>query len=196
MYDITCLRIMQEIYLNPFIHKRGLSKKLKLTMPSIDYAIKKISTLLQEHKAGNQIQYSLDYSKAALTPVLYAVEQARIEKLPSKTRLAISEFMKELAEKPITALIFGSYARGEHTSSSDIDILLVFQSINKPGEIESTAKKVSMRTNTRINPVYLKYNEFRESFHNTTKAFFKSIRKEKILLEGIEWWRQLENESA
>jgi predicted nucleotidyltransferase len=196
MYDTTRLRIMQEIYLNPCIHKRGLSKKLKLTMPSIDYAIKKISTLLQERKAGNQLQYSLDYSKEALTPVLYAVEQARIEKLPSKIRLAISEFMKELAEKPIIALIFGSYARGEHTSSSDIDILLVFQSIKKPGEIESTAKRISMRTNTRINPVYLGYKEFRESFHNSTKAFFKNIRKEKILLEGIEWWRQLENESA
>jgi predicted nucleotidyltransferase len=196
MYDITCLRIMQEIYLNPCIHKRGLSKKLKLTMPSIDYAIKKISTLLQEHKAGNQIQYSLDYSKAALTPVLYAVEQSRIEKLPSKIRLAIWEFLKELAEKPIITLIFGSYATGNYTTSSDIDLLLVFQSIKKPIEIENSAKRVSMRTNTKISPVYLGYKEFRESFHNTTKAFFKNIRKEKILLEGIEWWRQLENESA
>ena len=53
-----------------------------------------------------------------------------------------------------------------------------------------------MRTNTKINSVYLDYEVFKESFHNPTKNFFKNIRKDKIILIGLEWWRQLKDEEA
>ena len=53
-----------------------------------------------------------------------------------------------------------------------------------------------MKTNTQLNPVYLGYQEFKESFHNPTKEFFKKLKKDKIILIGIEWWRQLTDEEA
>ena len=94
------------------------------------------------------------------------------------------------------AFIFGSYASGSYTKSSDIDILLIFQKIEDSKKIENVAKKISMKTNTQINPVYLSYQEFKESFHNSTKEFFKKLKKDKIILIGIEWWRQLVYEEA
>lgn len=187
---------MEQIYLNPGIHKRELSKQLKLGMPSIDYGLKKISKLLKQKKSGNQINYFLDYSKEELTPSLGTVEHSRFEKLPAKVKLSISDFLKELEEKPIVAVIFGSYARGNYTKNSDIDILLVFQKIDNSKKIENTAKKISMKTNTQLNPIYLNYNEFKESFHNSIKEFFKKLKKDKIILIGIEWWRQLQDEEA
>jgi len=196
MYDKTEIRILEQIYLNPEIHKRELSKQLKLGMPSIDYGLKKVSKLIKQKKSGNRINYFLDYSKEGLSPALSTVEQTRFEKIPAKVRLSVRDFLKELDQKPIIAVIFGSFASGTYTKNSDIDILLVFQKIEDSKKIENTAKKISMKTNTQLNPVYLDYRLFKESFHNSTKEFFKKLKKAKLILIGIEWWRQLTDEEA
>lgn len=196
MYDKTEFRILEQIYLNPGIHKRELSKRLKLGMPSIDYGLKKSIQLIKQKKAGNQINYFLDYSKDGLTIVLNTVEHSRFERLPAKIKLSINDFLKELETKPVIAVIFGSYASNTYTKDSDIDILLVFQKIDDSKKIENTAKKISMKINTQLNPVYLSYPEFKESFHNSTKEFFKKLKKDKLILIGIEWWRQLTDEEA
>ena len=196
MYDKTEIRILEQIYLNPGIHKRELSKQLNLGMPSVDYGLKKIIKLIKQKRVGNQINYFLDYSKEELTPFLNTVEHSRFEKLPAKVRLSVNDFLKELEVKPIIAVIFGSYASGTYTKNSDIDILLVFQIIEDTKKIENTAKKISMKTNTQLNPVYLGYKEFKETFHNSIKDFFKKLKKDKIILIGIEWWRQLIDEEA
>ena len=196
MYDNTKIRILEQIYLNPGIHTRELSKQLKLGMPSIDYALQKISKLIKKQKAGNQINYFLDYSKEGLTSALTIVEYSIFERLPAKIRLSVRDFLKELKEKPIIVLIFGSYAKGDYTKNSDIDILLVFQKIENSKQIENTAKKISMKTNTQLNPVYLDYHSFKESFHNSTKEFFKKLKKDKIILIEVEWWRKLKDEEA
>jgi predicted nucleotidyltransferase len=196
MYDRTELRILEQIYLHPGIHKRALSKKLRVGMPSITHALKKIHTLIKHKKAGNQITYFLDYSKEGVTPSLYTVEHVRFERLPAKIKIAVHDFLKELEAKPTLAIIFGSYANNTYTKNSDIDILLVFQNIKNSKKIEHAAKKTSMKTNTQLNPVYLNYNKFKESFHNATKTFFKKIKKDKIVLIGIEWWRQLIHEET
>jgi predicted nucleotidyltransferase len=196
MYDNTEIRILEQVYLAPGIHKREISKKLEIGMPSVDYALKKISFFLKQKKSGNQINFFLDYSKQALTPALSLVEYSRFEKLPSKIKLSINDFLKELEEKPILALIFGSYANNTFSKNSDIDLLLVFQNIKNSKHIENVAERISMRTNTQINPVYLDYKEFKESFHNSAKDFFKKLKKDKIILLGIEWWRQLKYEET
>src|SRR3989338_5301217 len=166
MYDKTEIRILEQIYLNPGIHKRELSKQLKLGMPSIDYGLQKINNLIKQKKSGNQINYFLDYSKEELTPSLNTVEHSRFERLPAKVRLSINDFLKELKEKPVITVIFGSYANNTYTKSSDIDILLIFQKIEDSKEIENSAKKISMKTNTQLNPVYLSYQKFKETFYN------------------------------
>ena len=196
MYDHTEIKIVGQIYLHPGIHKRELSKRLKLGMPSIDYALEKISKLVKKQKSGNQIKHFLDYSNEGLSPTLSIIEFLRIEELPAKIRLSIRDFLKELEDKPLLAIIFGSYANASYTKDSDIDILLVFQKIEDTKRIENTAKKVSMKTNTQLNPVYLDYNSFKESFHNPTKEFFKKLKKDKIIIVGVEWWRQLQDEEA
>jgi predicted nucleotidyltransferase len=195
MYNNTTLKILKEIYTSPGIHKRGLSRKLKLTMPSVTNSINKIKKIIKEEKSGNQIKYYLDFSKDLLTPMLYLVEYNRFMELPSNIKISIKDFLKELDEKPILAFIFGSYARGDYTKDSDIDIFLVYQK-TKGIDVENKANQISMRTNTKISPVYLDYDNFKESFCNQSKDFFKNIRKNKLLLIGIEYWRLLENVSS
>lgn len=196
MYDKTEIKLLEKIYLNPGIHKRELSKKLNLGMPSIDYGLKKINNVINKKKHGNQINYFLNYSKHELSPLLNIVEYSRLDKLPGKIRLSINDFLKDLEIKPIIALIFGSYATGNYNNNSDIDLFLVFQNIDDSKKIENSAKKISMKTNTQINPIYLNFNEFKESFYNSRKDFFKKLKKDKIILIGIELWRQLVDEES
>jgi hypothetical protein len=195
MYDKTILRIVEKIYVNKSMHKRGLSKEIKIGMPSIDYALKKADKLLNKTKSGNQIRYSIDYSKKEITPILYSIEYLRLSRLPNKVRIAVNDFLRSLKEKPIISLLFGSYAKGRYNADSDIDVLLVYQKAEGK-DIENTAKTAGMRTNVSISPVYMDYGDFRESFHNPTKKFFKNIREDKILINGIEWWRELLDEEA
>ena len=48
IYDNTETRILEQVYLQPGIHMRALSKQLKLSMPSISNGLKNIKTLLIE----------------------------------------------------------------------------------------------------------------------------------------------------
>lgn len=196
MYDDTKIRILEQVYLTPGVHKRELSKRLKLGMPSIDYALQKLDKLIKKRRAGNQIRYFLDYSNEMLSPALSTVEFSRFERLPSKIKLSVMDFLKELKEKPIIAVIFGSYANGSYTKNSDIDILLVFQRVEDSKQIENIAKRIGMKTNTQLNPIYLDYHSFKELFHDPTKEFFKKLKKDKIILIGIEWWRRLQDEET
>jgi len=186
------LRILREIYLEPGIHKRKLARDLNLGMPSIDYALKKIMYLLEEKKEGKNLKYFLKYNMN-IVPFIYQIEYSRLYALPKKVRFAVLDFLKELKVKPVLAIIFGSYARGNYTKDSDLDIMLVFQKPDRK-DIENTAKKVGMRFSIDIEPIYLDYETFKKSFYSSNKRFFINLKKEKILVVGVELWVELKNE--
>jgi hypothetical protein len=52
--------------------------------------------------------------------------------------------------------------------------------------MENIAKKVSMRTNTKINPVYVEYRNFERNFLNKEHDFSKEIRQDALILLGTE----------
>jgi len=196
IYDNTVLQLVKQITIEPGIHKRELSKKLNLSMPSITNGLNKLKPIIKEIKKGNQLNYYLDYSKKELTPLLTSSEFYRLKELPSNIQIAINELFKKLSQKPILAIIFGSYANKTYTKKSDLDLLLVFNKIINNKKLEQTAEIISMNTGVQINLVYLKYNEFRKSFGNLRKTFFKNLKQSNIILTGVEWWRLLKDEEA
>jgi len=195
MYNNTSLKIIEQVYLNKEIHKRELARKLKIGMPSVDYALKKVDFLLKRRKVGNQLHFSLDYSNVELVPFLYMIETKRLNSLPQNIKNSAINFLIDLRSKPLISVIFGSYAKGNYTKDSDIDLFLVFQKVNEK-EIENSVKKISLAFNTKIAPVYLDYENFKKSYHEENKEFFSKLKANKIFLNGIEWWREVENESS
>ena len=196
LYNNTELRILEQVYIKPGTNMRGLSKSLKLGMPSIQCGLRKVKNLVKKEKSGNQIKFYIDYSEEDIIPALYFVESSRLKKLPSKVRITVMDFLKELKEKPLISVVFGSYAKEDYNKDSDVDILLVFQDLKDRKNLERIARNASMKTNVKLSPVYLNYEVFKESFHNSSKKFFSDLKKDKILLNGIEWWRLLENEES
>lgn len=189
------VEVLKEIYLNPGIHLRELVRRLKLGIPSVKNHLNKLlkDRVIFQIREGRNLKFFLNFKSSKIVSYLYSVESLRLEKLPV-ARSAVSDLLSALENKPVIALIFGSYAKGDYRESSDLDILLVFNKIKK--DIEEKAKIVTARYSIRVQPVYLTWEEFKRKFFDAKDVFIKEIKRSKILVSGIEYWVMLENEKA
>ncbi len=174
------------------IHLREISRLLKTGLPNI---IRYADTLEKERvidkiKDANLIKLKLKESQKTVS-YLKQVNTERFLALPRKIQISVTDFLSELEIKPLIAVIFGSYAKDNYTPDSDIDTLLVFQRVENEKQIEDTAKRISMRTNTKINPIYLEYKNFEKNFLNKEHDFSREIRQKVIVLHGVELYYSL-----
>ena len=174
------------------IHLREISRLVKTGLPNV----KRFLEILEEEKVvkrekeANLVKFKLRESQ---TTIAY-LKQTNTQKfilLPVKIQNAVTDFLNELEEKPVIALIFGSYAKGNYAKESDTDVLLVFQKLENAKDIENTAKRISMRTNTKINPVYVNYKGFEKNFLDKNHDFSKEIRQDVIIIFGVEHYYKL-----
>ena len=183
----TKLKIIAELE-NEFngIHLRKISRLVNSGLPTVKRFLEILEKekVVSKEKEANLIKFALKEGQRTLS-YLKQVNTDKFFGLPVKVQNSIGDFLDEIEDKPLIALIFGSYAKKNYTKESDIDILLVFQ------KIENTAKRISMRTNTKINPVYIEYKNFKDNFLNKEHNFSKEIRNKVIVMLGIENYYQL-----
>ena len=174
------------------IHLRGLSRLLKTGLPNVTrYAnILEKENVLQKKKEANLVILKLKKSQKTIA-YLKQINTDRFLSLPKKIQIAVTDFSDELGVNPLLTIIFGSYAKGNYTKNSDIDVLLVFQKLENEKQIENTAKRISMRTNTNINSIYLNYKNFEKNFLNKEHDFSKEIRQKIIIFSGVELYYSL-----
>ncbi|MDD4878794.1 MAG: nucleotidyltransferase domain-containing protein [Candidatus Nanoarchaeia archaeon] len=174
------------------VHLRELSRMLETGLPNV---ARYIGLLKQENVVILQKEANLVKARLRESPRTVAyLKQVNTEKflaLPMTLQKAVGNFLQELETRPLIAVIFGSYAKGSFKQGSDIDILLVFQKVENEEGIENTAKRVSMRTNTKISPVYVDYNSFEHNFQDRQHGFSKEIRNKAIILLGAEHYYSL-----
>src|SRR3989338_6071254 len=112
------------------VHIRELSR---LVETSFNNTVRNINILETENAVKKEKDANLIKIKLKNNPLTVAylkqVHTEKFLKLPKKVYTAATEFLDELHEKPLIALIFGSFAKGNYADNSDIDILLVFQKI-------------------------------------------------------------------
>jgi len=190
------IEILEKIYLNPGIYLREIARRTNLGIPAVKNHIEKFlrEKTIIKRKEGRNVKFFINFKNRKIVPYLYEVEAYRLEKLPRNVYNAVMDLLFALENKPLITIIFGSYARGDYTKESDLDILLVFNEINK--EVEEKTKLIASRYNLKINPIYLSWKEFKEKFFDAKDAFMREIRENKIIVNGIEHWVMLENEKA
>ncbi|MDP2907976.1 MAG: nucleotidyltransferase domain-containing protein [Nanoarchaeota archaeon] len=167
------------------LHLRELSRLLKTGMPNVTrYAdiLEKEDVVIKQREA-NLVKLRLKEHPRTIA-YLKEINTERFLALPKKIQTATTDFLNELEIKPLITIIFGSYAKGNYTLKSDIDILLIFQKVEDDKHIENTAKRIGMRTNIIISPVYLDYKTFENNFLNKDHDFSKEIRQKVIVLSG------------
>jgi len=191
------LKILTEIYLNRGIHLREISRKINLGIPAVKNQIDKLlkEALIVKKYEGRNLKFFLNTKNLFLISYLYQVEYSRLKKLPKFIKDMVFDFLKILENKPILTIIFGSYAKGNYTKTSDLDILLVFNQLNKK-EIEPKARIISNRYGINLEPIYLSFKEFRKKFFDERDDFMKGLKNNKIIINGIEYWVLLENEKT
>lgn len=194
----TEVKITTEIWINPGIHLRELARKLNLSLPSIKYGLNKLTKdkLLIEKKEGRNLKFYINKNSQNTKRYLYQVENFRMHQLPNKIRNSLYDLLKQLKIKPLITILFGSYARGDYNRSSDLDILLIFSDKINKKSIEEQSNMISNRYNINIQTAHLKWEEFKNKFHNNTDEFLNQIKQNKIIFQGLEWWLELENECA
>jgi len=190
------MEILEKIYLAPGIHLREIARRTELGIPAVknhldNFLKEKVLTKKQE---GRNVKFYVNFRNRKIIPYLSEIETIRLERLPKNIGDAITDILSALENKPTITIIFGSYAKGSYTKESDLDVLFVFNEIDK--EIEEKAKLISSRYLLKIRPVYLSWKEFREKFFNAKDVFMREIRENKIIVNGVEYWVMLENEKA
>ena len=189
----TKLRIIKEIEKrHNGIHLRELSRIVSSGLPNVKRFLEILEKekVVKKEREANLVKFKLKESEKTAA-YLRQVHTERFLVLPSKVKIAITDFLNELEIRSLIALIFGSYAKGNYTKESDIDVLLVFQKLENVKNIENVAKKISMRTNTKISPVYLDYKNFEKNFLDKEHDFSKEIRQDAIVIIGVENYYKL-----
>ncbi len=162
---ITLLRsgygkIMQLFYKDKIVklHLREIARQTKLYGPSVTRFLNCLEKdqVLNSEKDGNLKKYSI--RKTSRTYFLFeAFDLERFEKLPNIRKNAIKSYFKNLPEKPVFAILFGSTAKGTYTDDSDIDILLV---TNTKLHTEKAEKEANAITAMKISTFQIKYENF------------------------------------
>lgn len=184
----TKLKIIMELEKKPEgVHLRRISRLVNSGLPNVKRFLEILEKekVVKKEKEANLVKFKLRESQKTFG----YLKQLNIEKflgLPPKIQNAVTEFLDELEDRALIALIFGSYAKGNYTKDSDIDVLLVFQRLENGKDIENIAKKISMRTNTKISVVYLGYKNFEGNFLNKKHDFSREIRQDVIIINGVE----------
>ena len=177
------------------IHIREISRLVKTGLPNVKryLDILEKEKIIKKEKKGNLINIHINYNPRTFS-YLKQIHYDLFSQLPSKIQNAVNQFIKELNEKPLIALIFGSYAKNNYSKDSDIDILLVYQELKNQKEIENSAKNISGLTNTKISPIYMDYKTFRENYLDKNDSFSNELRNKVIVLKGVGYYYDLVQE--
>ncbi|MEM0492533.1 MAG: nucleotidyltransferase domain-containing protein [Candidatus Thermoplasmatota archaeon] len=114
-------------YLNELYRKTGVSKP---TILKILRNLQEKKMLKQKNEANAKI-YVIDLKNPITQKVFGFFDLEKLEKLNGRRKRALNIFLESLSMKPYFLLLFGSTAKGSYTAKSDIDVLVVYQSITK-----------------------------------------------------------------
>ncbi|MCK4814198.1 nucleotidyltransferase domain-containing protein [bacterium] len=168
-------------------HVREIAREMKMNHRTAGLALDRLEThgvLRHETKGRNKIYYLSEEKPYITKPYIINVEAQRRAAI-SKNNL-LEEMMKSLFLPPVVKdsviILFGSYARGDFSKESDIDILII-------GKNEKAGESLM-----KFGATYRKNMSIKTTSVND---FAKNIKKkDPLLLEILEDHVILSNENA
>lgn len=131
-------------------------------------------------KAGKSYLCSLNLGNEKTMTLLQLSEIESRDEFYNKNKelkLILEDFV-ESAENVIAIVLFGSYAKGEATKESDIDILIVAE---RKFNVDKPAKEIYAKYGKEINAVVMSPEEFKKQ---RDKAIIKEIISNHYVLHG------------
>lgn len=165
--EIKVLKLFVSRILDSFTIRevsRIIKKDLKIVHVSIKQLINK-GYFLQEKHNGLKLNYKQNISDLAY------IENMRKEDFYRKNKmikLYINKFIEKTKHKFFILLVFGSYASGKQTKTSDIDLLAVTPEYNESFERELKATLSSSMNYFHVNMI-------------NTESFYEMLKKREEL---------------
>lgn len=166
------LSIISYFYRNKQGHVRQIKKAARLSEHTLLKYLKELETkkLLYSKKQGNLKIFEMN-TRSSLSGVLFSYfDILRLENLEYKRKRAIKEFLLKIKgiKLPYFILLFGSTAKENYTKTSDIDMIVVYDSYDKKikARIDGLIKDISAETGLKINFILMKLNEFTREMSN------------------------------
>ncbi|MBT5022982.1 nucleotidyltransferase domain-containing protein [Candidatus Woesearchaeota archaeon] len=166
------------------LHLREIARQTELHEPSVTrfLAYLEKEKVLKSEKDGNLKKFSMNSNKFNYLIFEY-FDIERFEKLPKQRKNAIDCFIKNLPKKPVFIILFGSTAKNNYSTNSDIDLLLV------------TDGKISTKdAEKEVDALHaIKISSFQMNFSNFLKEL--KLKNDKVvqsaLLSGYPIFNQL-----
>ena len=175
-------RALGLLLLNPdaSFHVRELARLTGTSAGTLHKELTKLTTggILQRKEIGNQVHYSANIN----CPIFN--ELASILRKTSGLADVLAKALIGLENKIEFAFVFGSVARGDQQTHSDIDVMLIGSlSFSDAVQALHASQAVLQR---EINPVVYSQNEFNRRIKNNDTFINEVLAKPKLFIIGKE----------
>lgn len=134
------------------------------------------SGILHERRDGNRLYIQAERNSPIFNP---------LRELIAKTlgiKFILEDALRKLSDKIECAFIYGSVARGEEHTSSDVDIMIIGQI--GLSEISKTLRSLEKKLDREINATCYKPEEFTRKIKSGNHFLISVLREEKSFLIG------------
>lgn len=139
--------------------------------------------VLRMERAGNTLLIEPNFENDQTRALLHLYEVKKRDKFYEKNKklaLLLKEFINQIKDKVDFVVLFGSYAKGEGTEESDIDLYLV---VKKETDLSQIKKEIKDRYGKEISIVQSTKREWKK---DKEKPIGKEILMNGIVLIGFE----------
>ncbi len=175
-------RILGLLLLNPnaSYHVRELARLVNAPPGTIHKELVKLTAggILQSKKVGNQVHYSADMQ----CPIFE--ELAGILRKTSGLVDVLAEALVSVSHEISLAFIFGSVARGEQSTNSDVDVMFI-GSISFGDAVQALYSTQAI-LQRELNPVVYSVEEFKRRIENNDSFIKEVLAKPKLFIIGTE----------
>lgn len=166
------LELLQYFYQKKKGYVRQIKKEVKLSEHTL---LKYLGSLekrkiISLRKEGNLKIYEIN-AENALVKVFYSYfDLVKLDSLEYKRGKAVNMFVATVKEIkiPYFVLLFGSTAKDNYTVKSDIDVIVIYDNIEKntKDKVESIKKHITAETGIKVNSIVMRLDEFLKEKEN------------------------------
>ena len=175
------------------LHLRKLAETVHGSFPNIRRFAYNLADegVLKTERQGNLLNVKLNASLSTLA-YMKEVHTARLLTRSESIKGFTLSIVQKLTPKPVIALIFGAYAQEKTPlKSTPLDVLFVFQNSEQQESLKQQVQQLSQSFHIAVNPIIVDYSTFEKSFMDREHTFSNKIRKENVLVVGVEYFYTL-----
>lgn len=175
------------LYPSPVITGRGIARELEMSHATCIRSLNSLvdSGILIRKRVGSSATYEVAESSVLLTEILKPAFTAESHLLQGM----VDTMLGGIKVKTLAVYLFGSVARGEDTSSSDVDILVILKQPSDKHSVEETLarnkEQAYKRYRVGVSAITYDYEEF-QRMKVRKHPLITEVAKEGVLLFGKE----------